>query len=86
MKLKKLGKNISNIEILNISMHGVWVYVDGQEYFLPYEDFPWFKKATIQQIQNVRILNGYHLYWPLLDVDLELDSLADCEHYPLIYK
>lgn len=86
MKLRNHGKSISEAEIVNISQHGIWLSVNDTEYFLPYTDFPWFKKATIASIHNFRLLNANHIYWPTLDVDLELDSLANPEKYPLIYK
>jgi len=86
MKLKKRGKNISKVEILNISRFGLWVYINTNEHFLSYADFPWFKDATLSQIQNVQLLHGFHLYWPDLDVDLHVDSLINTEKYSLISK
>ncbi|GAF68497.1 unnamed protein product, partial [marine sediment metagenome] len=56
------------------------------EYFLPYNDYPWFKEAKVKEILNVNLLHGYHLYWPELDVDLEIDSLDNPQNYPLKYK
>jgi len=85
MRSKKPGKSTSKIEVLNISPNGVWLLLDDAEYCLTYKDFPWFKRATIQQIQNVRVLNGHHLYWKDLDVDLEVDSLKNLPAYPLKY-
>jgi len=86
MKLKDVGKNISEIEVLNISKHGFWILVYGREYFLPFEKFPWFKNATISSILNVKLLHSHHLYWPDLDIDLELDSIEFPEKYPLVDK
>ncbi|MEI6126634.1 MAG: DUF2442 domain-containing protein [Pseudomonadota bacterium] len=34
----------------------------------------------------MQLLHGYHLYWPDLDVDLELDNLEFPERYPLKSK
>lgn len=86
MKLQKLGKNILEVEVLNISKHGIWLYVKGKEYFLPYQEYPWFKEAKVSEIYNLELLHGFHLYWPDLDVDLELESLEHPEKYPLVYK
>ena len=85
MKLKKHGKSTSRVEVLNISPNGVWLLVEDQEYCLPYKEFPWFKNANIHQVQNVRLLNGHHLYWKDLDVDLEVESLKNLSVYPLRY-
>ena len=86
MKLARLGKNISKVEVTQISVHGIWLYVQGTEYFLSFAEFPWFKEAKIKEIQNVKLLHKQHLHWPDLDVDLELESLANLEQYPLVYR
>ncbi|MFT5369783.1 MAG: hypothetical protein ACI8V2_004761 [Candidatus Latescibacterota bacterium] len=86
MKSSKLGENISQPEVLNISQHGFWIYVNKEEHFLPFENFPWFRDANIATILNVQFYHGHHLYWPDLDVDLELESIKSPEKYPLMYK
>lgn len=86
MKSQALGKNISDVEVLNVSPNGLWILVLEKEYFLPYKDFPWFKDAKVVEIYNVELLNQNHLNWPDLDVDLELESLENLEKYPLVYK
>ena len=80
------GANTSQIEVANIDQFGLWVLVENKEYFLPYDDFPWFRKATVDQILNVELLHPDHLYWPALDVDLCIDSLAEPGRFPLIYR
>ena len=85
MKLQSPGKNTSNAEITQISVNGVWALVKGVEFFMSYEDFPWFQNATVAEIHNVRLLHGVHLRWPDLDVDLHMDSLKDLAQYPLVY-
>jgi hypothetical protein len=72
-------------KVLNVSVHGFWLLVTNREYFLSYKKFPWFKKANIADVCKVKLLHGYHLHWPALDVDLELSSLEHLEKYPLIY-
>jgi len=86
MKSRTNGKNISEVEVLNISQHGFWLLLNGQEHFLAFENFPWFKDASISSVLNVKLLKPTHLYWPDLDVDLELESIVSPEKYPLIYK
>jgi hypothetical protein len=87
-KSAKRGENTSapEVEILNVSGKGLWLLARGREYFLPTERFPWFENATVADICRVKLLHGYHLYWPALDVDLELSSLGNLENYPLIYR
>lgn len=86
MKSSMLGKSTSSAEVENISRQGIWLFVKGREYFLPYDEYPWFEDAKLSEIHNVKLLHGAHLHWPDLDVDLELDSLSKKEQYPLLYK
>ena len=86
MKLKERGKNISEIEVTNISEHGFWLFFNEHEYFLSFKDFPWFKDAKISEIVDVELLNKTHFYWQKLDVDLDLDIIKHPEKYPLVAK
>ena len=86
MKLKERGKNISEIEVTNISEHGFWLFFNEHEYFLSFKDFPWFKDAKISEIVDVKLLNKTHFYWQKLDVDLDLDIIKHPERYPLFAK
>ena len=86
MRLRNHGKSTLSAEVTQISPHGIWLLVNETEYFLPHEDFPWFKKATVAEIHHVQLIRGFHLHWPNLDVDLELDSLQHLEQYPLVYR
>ncbi|MBF0557283.1 MAG: DUF2442 domain-containing protein [Nitrospirae bacterium] len=85
MKLSKHGKSIS-ASVENITTFGIWIFVKEKEYFLSYKEFPYFKDETLSSIQNVQLLHGYHLYWPDLNVDLEIDNLKNPEKYPLRAK
>ena len=85
MKSEKAGKDISQTEITNISNFGIWLYVKGTEYFLPFVEYPWFKEAKLGEIMSVELLHNHHLRWEKLDIDLELDTLPDPDKYPLIY-
>lgn len=77
------GPSFSGTEVTNVSRHGLWVIVDDEELFLPYDEFPWFKKASIEAILNLECPQPHHLCWPDLDVDLTVDSIRNPEQYPL---
>jgi hypothetical protein len=81
-----MGQDTSEIEVQGISKHGFWVYLHDQEYFLSFEQFPWFKDAKIRSVLNVVLLHDEHPYWPDIDVDLELEALRSPEKYPLTYR
>ena len=85
MKSLKNGKNIL-VSVENITPFGIWLLVKRKEYFLPYKDYPWFKNQTIKSIQKVKLLHNFHLYWPDLDIDLEIDNLENPQKYPLKAK
>jgi hypothetical protein len=85
MKSLKHGKGTS-VSVENITPFGIWLFVKEKEYFLSYQDYPCFKDQTLNSIHNVQLLHGYHLYWPDLDVDLEIENLENPEKYPLKSK
>jgi hypothetical protein len=60
--------------------------IEGKEYFLPYENFPWFRNATVGQILDLEMPNEFHIYWPKLDIDLSLEIIEHPEKYRLISK
>jgi Protein of unknown function (DUF2442) len=80
------GAATSEAEITNISKHGFWLLVDGRELFLPFDEFPWFRRAPVAAILHVQRPGPSHLYWPELDVDLSLDAIEHPERYPLKSK
>jgi hypothetical protein len=84
MKSLKRGKNILKAEVQDITPHGLWLLVAGREYCLPFSQFPWFANAAVSDVYKVRLLHANHLYWPELDIDLAVESLANLEKYPLI--
>ncbi|HAM35313.1 MAG TPA: DUF2442 domain-containing protein [Elusimicrobia bacterium] len=84
MRSSAPGKSISAVEVQDILKHGLWLYVRGEEFFLPYRLFPWFRDAKVSEVYHVTLLHGRHLYWPDLDVDLELASLRNPDKYPLV--
>lgn len=86
MKSENIGVATSVVEVLNVSPHGFWLLVGNREFFLAYDDFPWFRKAAVGQLFNVELHHSEHLYWPDLDVDLDLDRIAHPKKYPLVAK
>ena len=64
MKLETLGKNILTVEVTHISSHGIWILAENDEMFLDYENFPWFKDASVKQILNVQEPSHNHFYGP----------------------
>jgi hypothetical protein len=52
--------------------------------FVPFEEFPWFREATVREITNVELPSPHHLYWPDLDIDLAVESIEHPEKYPLV--
>ncbi len=86
MRSEKAGNPTFQVEVLNISKFGFWLCIDEHENFLPFELFPWFQEARISDILNVHLHHRHHLYWPSLDIDLELDSVLNPEKYPLTYR
>jgi hypothetical protein len=80
------GAGTSTVEVTNISRHGFWLLLDGHELFLSFEDFPWFRQATVDAIMQLDRPAPGHLRWPDLDIDLAVESIEHPERYPLKSK
>jgi Protein of unknown function (DUF2442) len=80
------GTGTFPIEVSHVSQHGFWVLTGDEELLLPYEHFPWFRHASIDQIMSVERPTADHLHWPLLDIDVSLDSIRDPAAFPLVAK
>jgi Protein of unknown function (DUF2442) len=84
MKSETLGRDTSEVEVTQISKHGIWLLIEDKEHFLSFDNFPWFKDAAVSAIHNVELLNEHHLYWLDLDVDVAVESIEHPELFPLI--
>ena len=80
------GTVTSVAEVTHVSKHGFWLLLDSEELLVPFEQFPWFKKATIEQLSEVLWPTPDHLYWPQLDADLSVQSIRDPAAFPLVSK
>ena len=78
------GITTSEIEVSLVSNKGFWLLLDNGELFVSYADFPWFKQATVEQITTIERQSSAHLYWPLLDVDLAVESIRNPASFPLV--
>jgi hypothetical protein len=74
----------SGVEVTNISRHGFWVLLGDEELAVPFAQFPWFRKATVEQLADVQRPTENHLYWPQLDVDLAVESIRTPDAFPLL--
>jgi len=60
--------------------------LEAEELLVPFEQFPWFRQATIEQLSDVRWPTPNHLYWPQLDADLSVESIRNPAAFPLVSK
>jgi hypothetical protein len=81
-----LGNHTSVFELTNVSKHGFWILLVDEELHLPFEYFPWFRSATIEQISAIVWPSETRLYWPMLDIDLSIESIRHPENFPLVSK
>ena len=51
-----------DVEVTNVSKHCLWLLLGDEELAVPFSDFPWFKKATIEQLSDVQRPTQDHLY------------------------
>lgn len=80
------GTVTSDIQVSIVSNKGFWLLLDKDELFISFAEFPWFKQATLDQITTVEWPSTNHLYWPLLDVDLAVQSIRHPDQFPLLAR
>jgi hypothetical protein len=73
-------------EVTHVSQHGFWLLLGDEELLLPFEKFPWFRNATIEQLAQVERPTPDRLCWPQLDIDLAVESVRHPETFPLVSK
>ena len=78
-----LGKPASDVEVTNVSSHGILLLAHGKELFLAYDDFPWFRDVPVGKVLNVEEPTPNHFYWPDLDIDLTPEIIGHPELFPL---
>ena len=86
MDSSKSGISTSECNVTGINDLGFWVLVKDKEYFIPFSDYPGFKDSSVNHILNIRFYPPSQLHWIDIDMDIELNSLANPESYPLIFK
>lgn len=80
------GTVISAPELTHVSKHGFWLLLADEEILVPFEQFPWFRHASIDQLTRIEWPTPDHLYWPELDIDLSLESIRRPEAFPLLSR
>ncbi len=85
-EIPMLGIATSEIEVSVVSNKGFWLLLENDELFVSYEEFPWFKQATVEQITTIELPTPNHLYWPMLDVDIAVESIRNPALFPLVSK
>ncbi len=81
-----LGANtFIKAQITSIESDGFWLLTGTGEYFVSFESYPDFQRATIEQIFHFeQTYDQYH--WPDLDIDIELEALIHPERFPLKFN
>lgn len=78
-----LGTSTSEVEVSLASNKGFWLLLGEEELFVAYAEFPWFKKTTMEEIATIEWPTPDHLHWPLLDIDLSVESIRNPDKFPL---
>ncbi len=80
------GASTLTAEITGISPLGLWLLAVDREYFIPFADYPEFRQATVDQLYRLDNPSPTQLYWPDLDIDIDLDALEDPQRFPLEFR
>ncbi len=44
--------NATSMSVENITPLGIWLFVEGKEYLLSYEDYPYFKDQVLRRTRK----------------------------------
>ena len=83
MLLEPHGRTIYASEVTAIGRDGFWVISHDGEYFVPFDNYPVFRGATVMQIYEMIEIGPGQLRWESLDVDIEIEALEQPERFPL---
>ena len=86
MRSAPRGESTSSPEVKDVSRDGLSLRVGREEFFLAFEDFPWFRRAPIEKVRHVEQPSPEHLSWPDLDIDLSIESIRHPERFPLVSR
>jgi len=73
-------------EVTNVSTHCFWLLLGEEKFAVPFSDLPWSKKATIEQLADVKGRTEDHLHWPQLGTDLSIESIRKPGSFPLFSR
>ncbi len=82
----KRGSRTSAAEVANVSPQGFWLWLDARELFVAFRENPWSADASTRALTTVEGPSAHHLSWPLLDVDLAVESIEAPERFPLVSR
>jgi hypothetical protein len=80
------ARTSAEAQVLGLTPYALWLLVRNREFMLDFRNFPWFARASIEDVSDVKLVHGKHLHWPRLDVDLHIDSLEFPERFPLVSR
>ena len=84
MKSAMRGAATSAPEVIERSDRGFTLRLGAEELFVSFLLFPWFRDVAADALRDVEQPSPQHLYWPILDIDLAVDSIRDPERFPLV--
>lgn len=75
--MKPLNQNNdrSGVAVTNISQHGIWLLSTDKELFIPFNEYPRFREASVAKIFHVEQPTPSMLHWPHLGMTVALESL-----------
>lgn len=83
MKPLRRQNNHPEVVVTTISKHGIWLLSASKELFIPFNEYPRFRDASVANIFHIEQPTPNRLHWPHLGMTVSLESLR-C--FPLVSK
>ena len=75
MKPLRRHDNHPEVVVTAISKHGIWLLSTTKEFFIPFNEYPRFRDASVTNIFHVEQPTPNRLHWPHLGMTVSLESL-----------
>jgi len=75
MKPPRHHNDRSKVAVTTISKHGIWLLSSTKELFIPFNEYPRFRDASVANIFHIEQPTPNRLHWPHLGMTLALESL-----------
>ena len=78
-------RGLEKVEVPLFTSEGFWIQVRDMDYFLSFDEYPFFRDVSLEELEYVYIDCNDHLRWDWLDIDLSIETIEGVAKHPEQY-